>query len=269
MTLPLPPGLFFTVGAEPVPVSNFFVFPTTGVPTPGAPVFSWLLFGSSPTVVVPESGSIAGSGAVTIPDFPFFLLVPGRFVVEAAETAELPPVNGAEEAPGEATAKGLLPFRTVYEVIPHDRKPGLSGISERIISRRGGRATGKILVTNRGNVPLEGLAVSGSSRDFRIGLPARTSLGPGESTTCPVTFIARRGVRASVMVSLTAKTPDRSYTPETAPGAAPETSAPGEIPEETGPIVIPGTRVKSKVLVRGEVTDSRSRGRSPRFPFGL
>jgi hypothetical protein len=224
----------------------------------GGNIASWALFGNSVRGGYEISGPISGSGSVTIPDFPFFLLRPGRFVVEPGA-----PIDSAEEVGPENAAPSTgssYPWRTIYEVIPG--KASLSGVAPLLTAPQGGRASGQIRITNSGDFPLDGLSVSGSSPDFRIGKPVRTRLEPGQSTTCPVTFNARRGVGASVMVSLSARTPDRTHTPMLSGSEVEEIE-----PSAPSPITEPGVRVRSRVKVRGEVP--KTRPKSPRFPFGF
>lgn len=267
-TIPMPTGLFLTLddpapgGAETVPVDRVFAYN----PVSFSGKLSWFLISFGVKDTAPIFGSISGSGSVTIADFPFFLLEPGRFVVEPGDAY----LDSPEEAAPTEIADpklGYFGFRTIYEVIPADKKPAIDGTSGVLIAPQGGRASGEIRITNSGNVPLEGIAVSGASPDFRIGRPVRTSLDPGQSTTCPVVFEARRGRSASVMVSLSAKTPDRSYTPEMADGSEAEQSAAVEDAEGPGPITEPGVTVRSRVKVRGEIAAPRPK--SPRFPFGF
>jgi len=261
--IPVPPGLSLSVkenGGPAGPIQFSSPIQAMVLYFAGAEANSaaWALFGNSVRGGYEYSGPISGSGSVTVPDFPFFLLRPGRFVVEPGA-----PIDSAEGVSPESAAPskgGTFPWRTIYEVIPG--KASLSGIAPILTAPQGGRASGQIRITNSGDFALDGLTVSGSSPDFRIGKPVRTKLEPGQSTTCPVVFNARRGVGASVMVSLSARTPDRSYTP------MPSGSEVEEIePAAPSPITEPGVRVRSRVKVRGEVP--KPRPNSPRFPFGF
>lgn len=213
---------------------------------------NWVLVG--PGIFSSGASSISGSGSVRVPDFPFLLLTPGTFRVLAADPGfGSDSVDGPEES--DVSGTGVQPFDTIYKVIPLDRKPSISGQSPGTISSSsGGKASGWIRITNTGNVPLQGLRLKERSRDFRLGKPARTSLNPGESTICLITFSGKAS--SSVKVSIVASTPDRAYT------VGPVASA-TEDPEEgaiTSGFVIPGELVKTTVLVRG------SSIRAPRNP---
>ena len=248
---PIPKGLMLTVDEnDPAPL-EFVVF--TGR--------NWFLSSNAP-----NSGSdpkvISGSGNVTVPNFPFYVLTPGTFRVEASESLESSLEEGSLE-PSLNSAVGVLPFTTVYKVIPLDRNPSISAQSPGTIRvTSGGKGSGLIRITNTGNVPLEKLALKEASRDFRLGKPARTSLAPGESTTCPITFSGKKD--SSVKVGITASSPERRYAATVATGA-PEDSEVSELPNETGEFVIPGEMVKTTVLVRGEIAGVRA----PRNPVNL
>lgn len=249
---PIPKGLMLTVDEnDPAPL-EFVVF--TGR--------TWFLSSNAP-----NSGSdpkvISGSGNVTVPNFPFYLLTPGTFRVEASESFDASVEEGSSER-SLNSAVGVLPFTTVYKVIPLDRNPSISAQSPGTIRvTSGGKGSGLIRITNTGNVPLEKLALKEASRDFRLGKPARTSLAPGESTTCPITFSGKKD--SSVKVGITASSPERRYAATVATGAS-EDSEVSELPYETGEFVIPGEMVKATVLVRGE---SAVGVRAPRNPVAL
>jgi hypothetical protein len=249
---PIPKGLEVTVdGNDPAPL-EFLVF--TGS--------NWFLASNLPFVgSVPNL--ISGSGNVTVPNFPFYVLTPGTFRVEASESFDASVEEGSSER-SLNSGVGVLPFTTVYKVIPLDRNPSISAQSPGTIRvASGGKGSGLIRITNTGNVPLEKLALKEASRDFKLGKPARTSLAPGETTTCPITFSGKKD--SSVKVGITASSPERRYA-ATVATSAPEDSEVSELPYETGEFVIPGEMVKTTVLVRGE---SAVGVRAPRNPVAL
>ena len=210
-----------------------------------------------------DSTSISGSGNVTVPNFPFYLLTPGTFRVEASEPLIDPNVLEGSPEPSLNSALSEMPFTTVYKVIPLDRNPSISAQSPGTIRvTSGGKGSGLIRITNTGNVPLEKLALKEASRDFKLGKPARTSLAPGETTTCPITFSGKKD--SSVKVGITASSPERRFS-FAAPASAPEGSEVSEIPPQESELVLPGEMVKTTVLVRGEIAGVRA----PRNPVNL
>lgn len=240
----MPAGLTLATDVDAAEPLNFLLFIGS----------NWLIVGSA--IFDAGATSISGSGSVVIPNFPFSMLTPGTFRVLASDPVSTSP----EEAEGPTVSgTGILPFETVYKVIPLDRTPSISAQSPGTIgASSGGKGSGLIRITNTGNVPLLGLALKERSRDFKLGKPARTSLAPGQSTTCLITFSGKSS--SSVKVVISASSPDRIVA---APVLASEPDAlEGALP----PIgeVIPGEVVKTTVLVRGS-----GGARAPRNPVKL
>jgi len=248
---PLPAGLTLTAGNQ---SSSLYYVGSQGP--------SWALYGD---YLFPESSTtISGSGTVRVENFPFFVLTPGTFSVEAGGIP-----NSEEESPEESVLSefGFYPFVTVYEVIPLDRDPSLSGSAPGTLSSKSGAAvSGVIKITNNGNTPLENLVLSEKSRDFKLGKPLRTSLAPGESTTCKVTFSSLKN-SAKTKVLITAATPARIYEAPMV-NVAEEEADIEEAPNFPSAITIPGEAVRASVTVKG-INASEAGARAPRNPIRL
>lgn len=224
---------------------------------------SWRLVFSSAELI--SVTGVTGLGSLRLEDFPFFLFEAGTFRVDA-----LPVLSEVEasEVRGAVTAVGVYPFATVYNVIPFDRNVSISGKSPGILgSGAGGKSTGLIRITNNGNVALENISLDEASSDFKLGKPLRTSLAPGESTTCKVTFTSRKP-SARTKVSITAFTPTRIFEAPTVESAE-EVSEVGEGYLEPSSLLIPGDPVGAFVTVRGKNAGKVTRNRAPRNPIRL
>jgi hypothetical protein len=253
---PLPEGLnlIFDNGASPLVMQA--IFGVSG---------SWAVGGGFNDQIDPVS-TVTGDGSVRLENFPFFVFEPGTFrVEEAAPSSEVE----ASALPGASiSAVGVYPFITVYHVIPLDRNVSISGKSPGILgSGSGGRSTGLIRITNNGNVALENISLDEASSDFKLGKPLRTSLAPGESTTCKVTLNSRKP-SARTKVSITAFTPTRVYEGSHV-AIAEEESEIGEIPYLEPSFVLPGDPVGTSVSVRGKYPGKVARSRAPRNPIRL
>jgi len=251
------PGLFYPLPAGLSLVGNGGeVYPIDYLISPDS---FWFL--SSSSTVQTELSTISGSGSVRIADFPFFALTPGTFLVEAAP---LPPESGpdspAESVRGEA---GSYPYNTIYKVLPFERKPTMAARSPGVLISRSGKAvSGLIRITNSGNTTLENLSLSEDSRNFKLGRPLRTTLAPGDSTSCKVTFSSRKS-SAKTKVWITAFTPTRKYTmPEVARSS--EDGLAGMIePPIPSSLVLPGEPVGTSLTVVGQ---NAAEVRAPRNP---
>jgi len=251
----LPEGLTLTAGNQSRPLSFLF--------SQGP---SWGLFGYN--YFEEFSDTISGSGTVRVEDFPFFVLTPGTFRVESGNGYYGGPSDVESSEESDISGEGFFPFVTVYEVIPFDRDPSLTGSAPGTLSSKSGAAvSGIIKITNNGNTPLENLVLSEDSRDFKLGKPLRTSLAPGESTTCKVTFSSRKN-SAKTKVLITAATPARIYGAPEVPTA--EEEADVEEGEAPSAVTIPGEPVRASVTVKGLNASGAGAGaRAPRNPIRL
>ena len=247
---PLPEGLTLTAGNQSLPL----VFLSSQGP-------SWGLFGNNYFEGLSDT-TISGSGTVRVENFPFFVLTPGTFRVESGNGYYGSPSDVESPEESVISGEGYFPWATVYEVIPFDRDPSLTGSAPGTLSSKSGAAvSGTIKITNNGNTPLENLVLSEDSRDFKLGKPLRTSLAPGESTTCKVTFASRKN-SASTKVLITAATPARIYEEPVYISEVEAGVEEGFIPSLT----IPGEPVRASVTVKG-VNTSAAGARAPRNPI--
>lgn len=232
----------------------------------------WYLSGLGELNTSAGTLGVYGRGTVTVPRFPFYIMVPGTYRVNAAEIDSFPEGGDVEEGAveeGGVQYTGVQPFTVLYKVIPFVRDPSISGQSPGTIKvTSGSRGTGDIQITNTGNVPIVNLALREGSRYFKLGKPARDSLAPGKSTTCPITYSGRRK-SSIVKVVITASASDRVYDLGLAglPEEAESRPRDHDTPE---PYIIPGEAVKTAVNVRGmKQKKVASTVRAPRNPVRL
>jgi hypothetical protein len=251
------PGLFYPLPAGLSLVGNGGeIYPIDYLISPDS---FWFL--SSSSTVQTELSTISGSGSVRIADFPFFVLTPGTFLVEAAP---LPPESGpdtpAESVRGET---GFYPYNTIYTVLPFERNPSVAGRPPGVLNSRSGKAaSGLIRITNSGNTPLENLSLSEDSRDFKLGKPLRTTLAPGDSTSCKVTFSSRKS-SAGTKVWITAFTPTRTYRMPDVERSSEDGLAGMIEPPIPSSLVLPGEPVGTSLTVIGQ---NAAEVRAPRNP---
>jgi hypothetical protein len=254
--LPLPKGLTLNFGLEDDSVELNDFQPEGS--------FWYLISNRASGYNIFNPTAVTGRGSVRVENFPFGLLVPGTFRVEGATPQS--EVEESEVLGGVISTVGYYGFTTVYHVIPLDRNPSISGKAPGILgSGSGNKSTGLIRITNNGNEPLENISLDEASSDFKLGNPLRTSLAPGESTTCKVTFSSRKP-SASTKVSNTAFTPGRAVEQLVYASEEPEI---GEIPYLPPPVLEPGEPVGTSVLVRGVNAVAGPASRAPRNPIRL